>query len=92
MPVINRNQTSSDEPGRGLGPCGAGQARGKSQNRGLSGNGMRQGRGMGGGRRNGMCRAGIGQTSPSLKPEKTLEERIAELEAENQSLRNELNK
>lgn len=52
MPVNNRNQKSSERPGRGLGPCGAGQARGKSQKgSGLSGNnrgqGLGPGRGMG---------------------------------------------
>lgn len=109
MPVINRNQNSSNRPGRGLGPCGAGQARGRSmrgsefnsngRSQGFgSGRGMRrgmgqgQGREMGLGRRNGMCRFDMNQPGNPAQYERTLEDRIIELEAENQRLRAEAGK
>lgn len=99
MPVIKRNQNRSDRQGLGLGPCGAGQARGRASmgygmdsRRGLGrgmGRGMGQGAGRGMGRGNGMCRYAEMSPMTDERYEMSLEARIIELEEENRKLRQE---
>lgn len=98
MPVINRMQNRSDRPGQGLGPCGAGQARGRTAGgRGMNGAGGGMGRGMvrgngmgrGMGRSNGMCRFAA-MNCTDAQYEESLESRIIELEEENRRLREQI--
>ncbi|WP_432735797.1 hypothetical protein [Maridesulfovibrio sp. FT414] len=88
MPVINRMQNRSDRPGQGLGPCGAGQARGRAAGgRGMNGTGGGMRSGMG--RRNGMCRFAT-TVRTDAQYEESLESRIIELEEENRRLREQI--
>lgn len=87
MPVSKRNQNRSDRQGLGLGPCGAGQARGRAS----MGYGMnnRRGMGRGMGRGNGICRYAGMSAMTDDRYEMSLEARIVELEEENRKLRQE---
>ncbi len=93
MPFTNRNNNSSQRAGRGLGPCGAGMARGKNAGmRQGAGRGQGYGQGLGLRRRDGSCRFMGGQDFVQGSDFNDLEKRIADLEAENQRLKAELNK
>ncbi|WP_320169458.1 hypothetical protein [Maridesulfovibrio sp.] len=96
MPMMNRNQSRSDRPGLGLGPCGAGQARGRmAKGSAMKGRAMRCGNGRsngawfgrGIGRGNGMCRFSGMNAPVDERYETSLEKRIIELEDENRKLR-----
>lgn len=95
MPVSKRNQNRSDRQGLGLGPCGAGQARGRASmgyrmnNRRGMGRGMGQSAGRGMGRGNGICRYAGMSAMTDDRYEMSLEARIVELEEENRKLRQE---
>jgi len=107
MPFTNRNNNSSQRAGRGLGPCGAGMAKGRGAgNRQGVGRGQGAGRGQGLGqdmyrgmsqgagmrKRDGSCRfMGVQQNLPDQYTN-DLEKRIADLEAENRKLKAEANK
>ncbi len=96
MTLTNRNNNSSQRAGRGLGPCGAGMARGKGagfrQNAGREmgqrmSQGMGRGQGLGLRRRDGSCRNMGVQDFGTDEYSNDLERRIADLEAENRRLK-----
>lgn len=95
MPFTNKNNNSSQRAGRGLGPCGAGMARGRGVGlRQNSAMGLGNGRGQGPGlrRRDGFCLRMQNQNLYSVQNTSELEQRIANLEAENRRLKAEANK